>query len=377
MSRPILITGARAPVAIDLARSFQAAGYDTKLADSINCYAAKMAKLGSVISLPKPRFEFNAFATTLKSYCDNDPDVLIIPTCEEVFFIRSAAEKNNFMTNVFAPPLEILRQLHSKIIFPTLLQSLGIEAPLTESIEAGLTSDIMVNKVLKPEYSRFGNTTFVQPNAGQCARIKPSANIRWAMQSFVEGEEFCLWSAARNGELVASVVYRPKWRHGQTAAYAFEAVDAPEAIEIAKHLAASLKITGQISLDMIRREDGKYIPIECNPRAVSGVHLFGGDAKLANALTGEGPPIHITSGMRHILPAMLLMGLPNAFRTNRLKEWSSDFIAAKDVLSQGHNYWPILGAFMDAVRFATIGLTKWHSPNRQTTDDIEWNGEPL
>jgi len=32
---------------------------------------------------------------------------------------------------------------------------------------------------------------------------------------------------------------------------------------------------------------------------------------------------------------------------------------------------------VDAARFAALGLTRRRSPTRQTTADIEWNGEPI
>ena len=40
----MLITGARAPVAVDLARAFSAAGYETHLADSVAGWAARMSR---------------------------------------------------------------------------------------------------------------------------------------------------------------------------------------------------------------------------------------------------------------------------------------------------------------------------------------------
>lgn len=377
MNRRLLITGARAPVSLDLARAAHRAGYSAQLADSIPAYAARAAKLGSILDLPAPRFQFSAFAERLSDYCSDHPDALIVPTCEEVFFISAAAARHGFGEQALVSDLDTLRSLHSKIEFPALLQSLGIRAPETAVIDEPMGTEDRSDVVLKPEFSRFGSATLIQPDARQCARIKPSKDRRWAMQEYVAGQEFCLWSAARDGVLTASVVYRPKWRHGQTAAYAFEAVEAPEAVDIAARLADALDYSGQIGLDLIRTQDGEFVPIECNPRAVSGLHLFDCSPDLARALTGDGTAVHINKGLRYLAPAMWVMGLPKSLMRGRYRQWRADMRSGRDALSHDGNGWPIAGAMIDALRFAAIGITRMRSAAGQTTDDIEWNGEPI
>ncbi|MEM7667019.1 MAG: hypothetical protein AAF250_14270 [Pseudomonadota bacterium] len=377
MSSRLLITGARAPVSLDLARSARSAGYAAQLADSIPSYAARGAKLGPVMELPRPRFQFSAFAERLSEYCQTYPDALIIPTCEEVFFVSAAAARHGFGEQALVSDLGTLRSLHSKIEFPALLQSLGIRAPETTIIDEPVRTENCRDAVLKPEFSRFGSATLIRPDARECARIKPSKDHRWAMQEFIAGEEFCLWSAARDGVLTASAVYHPKWRHGQTAAYAFEAVDAPEAVDIAARLADALDYTGQIGLDLIRTENGEFVPVECNPRSVSGLHLFDCSPDLARALTGDGPAMHVTRGLRYLAPAMWAMGLPKSLMHGRYRQWRADMRSGRDVLSRDGNGWPIAGAMLDALRFAAIGVTRMRSAAGQTTDDIEWNGEPI
>jgi hypothetical protein len=376
LSRSLLVTGARAPVSLDLARAAAAAGYRVGLADSTPAYAARLARIGPVLRLPPPRFAFAAFAETLAEYCGRDPACLVIPTCEEVFFVAAAAQRHGFAHQVLAPDLAVLRQLHSKIEFAALLAALGLPAPRTEALDSRAGIGEGTGVVFKPEFSRFGSATLIAPGARQLRRVRPTPESRWARQEFIAGEEFCLWSAARGGELCASVVYRPKWRKGRSAAYAFEAVDAPGAAEIARHLARALDYTGQISLDMIRNAKGEFVAVECNPRSVSGVHQFDGDPALARALTGEGPAVHVTRGLRFIAPAMWIMGWPESLLHGRRREWRADMEAGEDVLGRG-GIAPVAGALLDAAIFAATGLTRLRSPSGQTTDDIEWNGEPI
>jgi hypothetical protein len=377
LTAQILITGARAPVSLDLARAFRAGGYRTLLADSVPAYAAKMAGFGPVLRPPPPRFEFTAFAQRLSEYCADNPDALILPTCEEVFFVSAAAEKHGFGPQVLTSDLATLRKLHSKVEFPRLLQSHGLPSPQTQALEGPLEHSDCQGAVLKPEFSRFGGATLTRPRRSDVGRIQPTPTHRWACQEFVAGEEYCLWSMARGGELVASVVYRPKWRHGQTAAYAFEAVEQPEAVAIASRLAGALNYTGQISLDLIRKDDGEFVPIECNPRSVSGVHLFDGTPDLARAILGEGPAVHVKRGLRYLGPAMWLMGLPKSLAEGRFHEWRRDKREGSDALSRGEGFAPAIGAMCDAARFAVLGLARLRSPSGQTTDDIEWNGEAI
>ncbi|HJT14223.1 MAG TPA: hypothetical protein VJ790_16505 [Dongiaceae bacterium] len=363
-------------MSLDLARAAAAAGYRVGLADSTPAYAARIARIGPVLRLPPPRFAFSAFAERLAEHCARDPDCLIIPTCEEVFFVRAAAERHGFTDHVLASDMGILRQLHSKIEFAALLGTLGLPAPRTEALDGRAAVGDGAGAVFKPEFSRFGSATLIRPDARRRRSIAPTPSNRWARQEFVEGEEFCLWSAARSGTLCASVVYRPKWRKGRSAAYAFEAVDAPGVVEIARHLARALDYTGQIGLDMIRNAKGEFIPVECNPRSVSGLHLFDGDPALAKALTGDGPAVHVTRGLRYIAPAMWIMGWPESVRRGRRQEWRADMRAGQDVLGRD-GIAPVAGALLDAAIFAATGLTRLRSPAGQTTDDIEWNGEPI
>lgn len=377
----IVVFGARAPVALDLARSFEGAGHKCQLADSVACYAATLSKTGSgqTLRMPPARFAFDDYCREIASLAATG--TLLIPTCEEVFYLAAAAEKCGALRTVFAPPIAVLRRLHSKIEFPAFARSLGIDAPETFAISTA--TDLLDLKgrsekiVVKPEFSRFGTATLVRPSARELSGISASPSQRWAAQTFVAGEEICIWSAAREGRIVATAAYRPRWRHGQAAAYAFESISVPNALRVVEIIAGELGITGQLSFDIILTPDGTAVPIECNPRATSGVHLFGGDPALALALLGEGPPVHAQSGLFHLFPAMLLLGLPKAICSGTVGKWYRDVRAGSDVLTRPGDRWPAIGAIADAMRFAATGLSRWRSPTRQTTDDIEWNGEAL
>ena len=84
----ILITGARAPAALDLARRCRAAGHTVFMADSLRF---GMAMFSRVVAgrklLPSPVEKPDQFVDALRSMIDAHHIELIVPTCEEVFFL--------------------------------------------------------------------------------------------------------------------------------------------------------------------------------------------------------------------------------------------------------------------------------------------------
>lgn len=373
----VLLTGARAPVAIDLARSFAAAGHEVHLADSVTGWAARLSRaVAATHRLPPPRTDFEGFSGGLRDLVAKLDARAIIPTCEEIFYVVAAGLGDR----VLASPLAALRRLHSKIAFADHALALGIPTPETWRIETRAALDALPvatdELVFKPDFSRFATQTLIRPTRAQLATIDPSLTRVWAAQRFVAGEELCLWSFARAGRLVASVVYRPIWRHGKAASYAFEAVDCPAAVEIARTLANADRLTGHLSLDLIRTPDGTVVPIECNPRAVSGLHLFDARPDLAHAMLGEGEATPVDA-VRYLGPAMLLLGLPAAIGDGRLGELARDIGRGCDVVGRPGDRRPVAGAILDAAGFAMRALASGGSASGTTTADIEWNGEPI
>lgn len=382
MKRTILLTGARAPVALDLARACAAAGHDAWLADSVTPFAAKCSGAGQgVLKLPAARRAFAAYREALTRWAVANPGALIVPTCEEVFYVAEAAARGGFAPQVFAPSPAVLRRLHSKIEFPAWARGLGIPAPQTFAVTSPQEAVRFARHegagcVLKPEFSRFGTATLIDPLASELAALPARPEVRWAAQPYVDGEEICVWTAARDGRIVASAAYRPLWRLARSASFAFEAIDCPAALEVACALAADANITGHLSFDIVLRANGQAVPIECNPRATSGVHLFGGEARLAEAMLGEGPPAHAKHGLAYLGPAMILFGGWHAMRQGRWRDWRIDLGRGADALAAagpGASF----GAVLDAARFAWMGLSRGGSATRQSTEDIEWNGEPI
>jgi NAD(P)-dependent dehydrogenase (short-subunit alcohol dehydrogenase family) len=379
----VLITGARAPIALDLARSFAAAGHDAHLADSIRPWSARLSRQARdrLHRLAAPRFAFQRFADDLARLVDRLKPRWVIPTCEEVFYVAEAGARRGFADRVFAPSPHSLRTLHSKVDFAKFARAHGIAAPatarVTSSAELALWRDRAGDVVLKPEFSRFASHTKVRPSAREMDALTPTPDEAWAVQDFVEGEEICIWSASIAGEVAAFAAYRPLWRLGRSASFYFETDHDPALLLLTRALARAANATGQLSFDVIRKPDGTIVPIECNPRGISGIHLFDSDPRLARALLGELPLQTPNAQARHLAPAMWLFGAPHALARGKLGSFRRDLERSRDVLSAPGEPWLGLGALLDAGRFTLVGLSRGRSASGQSTDDIEWNGEPI
>jgi len=185
---------------------------------------------------------------------------------------------------------------------------------------------------------------------------------------------------ARDGVLRAHAAYRPAWRAGEIGSgYFFEPADSAVAEGIVRRLVAEVRYTGQISFDFIERSDGGVAVLECNPRATSGVHLFGAQDGLAAAFERSAIGVARPAGGRPgmLAPAMLLLGVARALRRRRLRQFATDFRGARDALWSRHDPLPAFYLYLGLGAFVAQGLWQGVSPTTASTHDIEWDGEPI
>jgi hypothetical protein len=290
--------------------------------------------------------------------------------------------------------LQELNKLHNKASFADLANKLGygtggflISYSLDEFNkhiqEIGIEN--LKNYVIKPIYSRFASQALVSPNLEQIKIVKPSKNNPWLLQKRMLGKEICLYCVASQGELLAHIAYFPEFRtssHG--ASLYFSPISAIEnkdlAIKIkkiAQDFIAHTNFTGQVSFDIIATNNG-LVPIECNPRGTSGVHLLAQQSSLfANALIGKFNNKNFDKDyldefnykpMMLSFPIILKHPLAkfNSDKRNMLKK-------AQDVLKI--NNISLRKSIISIAEIFTISLRHNISLTEATTVDIEWNGE--
>jgi len=110
------------------------------------------------------------------------------------------------------------------------------------------------------------------------------------VQRFVAGREHSTCSIARDGRVVATMVYRGAVMSGSVAV-AFERVDVPAIDAWTERFVMATGWSGFISFDFIIDAAGVPHAIECNPRATSGVHFWEGEDIAKAILEGgwQGP----------------------------------------------------------------------------------------
>ena len=383
MAERVLITGARAPVALDLARSLRAAGLEPVLADCVPAWAARMSNaVATVVRYASPVHDPARFAADMRALLDRFEPVLVIPTCEEVFHLAAVAEADGFGDRVLAPALAALTTLHAKGRFTALCRRLSLPVPETHEVSdrADLSpfADRREDWVFKPVWSRFGARSRIAPSRRDLDAIQPSPDEPCVVQRRIDGDEVSFYAVCHDGRLTAFSAYRSDWRLGGGASYVFQPVDPDLAarLEDMARVLAAFAGTGQIACDAIVDAGGQPWLIECNPRATSGVHLFGRSAAFGLALIGRGEAA-ADGQSRHIGSALWLHGLPTAVGRGRLTAWSAQRRHGEDVVTSPTDRGPVVGALVDLLGFGSRALVTGVSLTAATTADIEWNGRPF
>ncbi|MWV28924.1 ATP-grasp domain-containing protein [Aurantiacibacter rhizosphaerae] len=385
MHRRVLITGARAAAALDLARDFNAAGWQVHLADSRPVRMARWSCLAlHHHEYPPPIEQREAFRASILALMEREVIDLVVPTCEEVFHLAAPSLHAQLGARLFATDLARLRQLHDKFAFASACREWGLPIPeshlLTHATDVARFAPAAQDWVFKPCFTRFGNAALIGPTSQMLAQIAPTPDVPWLAQRRVSGDEACFYAVAHRGKLVAFAAYKSGWRLDGGASYAFEPLcgSRQQALrDIAERLALRADIHGQFACDAIFDAAGQPFLIECNPRATSGVHLLAGDGALARAI-GEGVSCPAQNCCPAYLgPAMLAYGLPHALRRARLGEWFRLLRNGRDAIGRAGDRLPMLGAVADAAGFFRDGRKHSISTTAATTRDIAWNGEDL
>ncbi len=387
ISETILITGARAPVALGLARDFKHAGYDVFLADCSSAYIAKWSNTAQkVFAYASPVHQPKQFRRDIENLIDHIQPRYIMPTCEEVFHLSHPHLVKSVKDILFAPPLPVLDRLHDKAKFNALCSELNVSVPKTHILDSLSNLEVYQNIskewVFKPCYSRFGAQTFIQPSAKQLKTLQPSPQTPWIAQKFIPGTEYSFYAVSRNGKLIAFAAYQSDWRLKGGASYVFTPAISKAEVQakiIAETLAKNLFLTGQFSCDLIIDHDGQAWPIECNPRATSGLHLLTGSGNLARRVIAKHAPSQtsLANPQKYMLHMMMSYGLTKAIKEGKYREWFSTLKSSCDVIGSKKDHMPLLGSIIDTLIFAKQAFKHKFTLSQATTYDIEWNGETL
>lgn len=379
----VLILGPRAPAALELARRFDRAGWSVHVADSVSCRLSAWSRsVARAHRLPPPRSQAGGFVAALARIVAAEGIDLIVPTCEEVFFVSRYRSALPDGVRVLADDFETLRALHSKRHFLELARDCGANVPdsaIVTGIDEARAWAAGGPLVLKPEYSRFGVHVRLYPHGLPADAAPLGLAQEWVAQRYYHGTELCSYSVADRGRLLAHSVYRPAYRLRRSSSFYFEPSPNAAIRGFVERFVAKIGFTGQISFDWIVGDDGLTTVLECNPRATSGVHLFADDDPLPAALMGRAmaciEPARVRPKM--LAGVMVSAGLAQAIAQGQLRAWWRDYRRADDVLAMAGDRRPPLGGLVDIASYAATALRQGCNLREAATRDIEWDGEPL
>jgi hypothetical protein len=373
----VLVLGARAPIAADLAQALTLHGHRVWLADSLRAPVAGCSPHAiGLIRLPAPRVRFAEFRSALIAQCSALAIDAIVPVSEEVFWLSAMADALPSSVNVRTSPFSMLAALHDKARFAVLATQLGYGAETNVVLTSTADRDALVapeTMVLKPVFSRFAARVLVRPNQSELHRVRPTPTHPWLAQTFIRGRELCAYNVADRGRVLLHVAYAPTFRFGIGASVYFTPIVSEPLRELCERFVAATRFTGQISFDVIEGKD-RLVALECNPRGTSGVHLAVQDsARLAAALLGEPMPVgpSVTSRPRMLLLPLLLQHPTLPFTASGRRALGT----ARDAMIEAG-----IPPHRQAIALAEMAWRSLRTGlplSRASTADIEWNGEPL
>jgi len=357
----ILILGARAPIALEMARSFGRQGHRVIMADSLRLTLARWSRyVAAYYHLPPPAYAFEAFRNKLRQIILDEKIDHCLPTCEEAFFVAMA--KETLPCQVWTSDITLMHQLHRKDTFISLAEGF-FETPKT--INAADFDDVenTASYVFKPIYSRFANFTLIRPTANQIKQI-PDASA-WVCQRFISGKEVCVYSIWAHGTLKGISIYHPKYRVGKGSGIYFEPVENDVIIQSVKRFGEAIAYHGQLSFDFIIQSDDTPVVLECNPRGISGAHLIGDELARCflddsfQCITGNEKPMAVKFAFLITQPHRML---------------KRDFYQANDVIFNGDDPLPLLLQPLSLAELLKIKFLHNKTLLQASTQDIEWNG---
>jgi predicted ATP-grasp superfamily ATP-dependent carboligase len=382
----VLLTGGRAFVTLELARHLARHGHRVVVAESAPVHLCRYSRyVAKHYRVPAPNVESGAFIDALVAIVQREKIDVLIPICEEIFFVAQGLERLRPYCRVLCAPFAQLARLHSKWEFIQCAARYDLFVPETHLFISNADLQQFLQEhgesfVLKPVFSRFASkVVFADAIADQIKQLPITPAYPWVAQERIDGEAFCSYSVVYEGRLLAHAVYPVRYQAGLGSCIYFAPIEHAAIDAWITRFLQHERFSGQIAFDLIVTPDGTVYPIECNPRATSGLHLFQQGQPLYHALLAPDEPVEQMlrpplTNRAMIAIAMLVYGLPSLRSWVEARAWLHAFLHARDVVFD----------WRDPLPFLLQPLLLWYNLKESrkrgisilefSTHDIEWNG---
>jgi hypothetical protein len=294
-AQTVMISGGKMTKALALARAFHRAGHRVILLESAH-YRLTGHRFSRAVSAFHviPPAGAPGYVDALIDVARREHVDVYVPVCSPASAAADADAKaalEEFCEVLHFDPRTLTR-LDDKSRFCETAAALGLPVPdahrITDRAQvlefdfAAGDAPYILKSIAYDPVRRLDLTPLPQADPARTRAFVDSLPITqdnpWVMQAFVAGQEFCTHSTVRAGRVQAHCCCK-----SSAFQLHYEMVDIPEIEAWVSTFAAALKLTGQISLDFIRGEDGRYYAIECNPRTHSAITMFYDHPGLASA----------------------------------------------------------------------------------------------
>ena len=377
----ILVKGARAPAALEWTRRLAQSGATVYAADTMRFPLTRGSKhLSHYFQVPAPADNALTFIKALQKIIVTHNIEKLIPTCEEVFYISKFKDRFINLCDVFCDDFEKIHELHDKFRFTQLAKKHGLPTPETNLLKGTEDLDKLQDPhtlVFKPVYSRFARQTLIRPTQEIVQKnVKPSSQTPWVAQEYVAGKEYCSYGIAVHGSLLVHVCYHPLYRAGQGSGIYFQPVNHQIIENLVTDFVRKTQYHGQIAFDFIETSDDCLKALECNPRAISGVHCLP-NINLSDVLSDA----KIIKNDFNLSPKMVTLAMATYglkyLRSTPMKFLTTDFMKAEDVVWSPQDPWPSIYQVINLIEIIWRAITQKINLLAAATADIEWNGNPL
>ena len=340
--KTVMLTGGKMTKALQLARSFHAAGHRVVLVETHKYWLTGHRFSNAVAcfyTVPAPQKDPDGYTQALLDIAKTEGVDIYIPVCSPVssYYDSLAKPALSGCCEVFHFDADVTAMLDDKFAFSETARSLGLSVPKSFRIthpDQVLNFDFSDDRkyILKSipydSIRRLNLTKLPCDTPEETAAFVKSLPISeekpWIMQEFISGQEYCTHSTIRDGELrlhccCASSAFQVN----------YENVDRPDIMRWVTHFAKELK-TGQASFDFIAAEDGTVYAIECNPRTHSAITMFYNHPGVAEAYFGKEALAEPLQPLSNSQPTYWLYH--EVWRLNEIRSWSQLQTWVKNIL---------------------------------------------
>ncbi len=290
----ILITGGKMTKALQLARSFHAAGHNVILIETHKYWLSGHRFSNAVkkfYTVPAPETDADGYSQAILKIVQTENIDAFIPVSSPVasYYDSLAGELIAPYCQVIHFPSAITQILDDKFALCEKAHSLGLSAPKAflitdpqQILDFDFSTDRSKYLLKSIRYNSVSRLDMTQlPFEGMEDYVKNlpiTQDNPWTMQEFITGQEYCTHSTVRKGKIrlhccSKSSPFQVNYEH----------VERPEIYAWVEKFVKELNLTGQISFDFMQTEDGTVYPLECNPRTHSAITMFYNHPGLADA----------------------------------------------------------------------------------------------